>query len=84
MSKKTGFLFWITGPSGSGKKTLAKRILSKIRATLGTTVHLNGDNLRSILKLVGYSFKNWLSNSKKYTGLAKYLMEQGFNIVFSS
>ena len=53
------------------------------KSTLGTTVHLNGDYLRSILKLVGYSFKNWFSNSKKYTGLAKYLMEQGFNIVFS-
>ena len=38
MSKKTGFLFWITGLSGSGKTTLAKRILPYIRAKLGTTV----------------------------------------------
>ena len=49
----------------SSKKTLAKRILSKIRATLGTTVHLNGDYLRSILKLVGYSFKNCEKYSEK-------------------
>ena len=83
MSKNTGFLFWITGLSGSGKTTLAKRILPKIRSTLGPTVHLDGDNLRSILKLVGYSLKDRLSNSDKYTRLAKYLTEQGFNVVFS-
>ena len=83
MSKKTGFLFWITGFSGSGKTTLAKRILPYIRAKLGTTVHLDGDNLRSILKLDGYSLKDRLSNSEKYTRLAKYLTKQDVNVVFS-
>jgi adenylylsulfate kinase-like enzyme len=83
MSKKTGFLFWITGLSGSGKTTLAKRILPYIRAKLGTTVHLDGDNLRSILKLDGYSLKDRLSNSEKYTRLVKYLTKQDVNVVFS-
>lgn len=83
MSKKTGFLFWITGLSGSGKTTLAKRILPYIRAKLGTTVHLDGDNLRSILKLDGYSLKDRLSNSEKYTKLVKYLTKQDVNVVFS-
>jgi len=83
MLNKTGFLFWITGLSGSGKTTLAKRILPYVRTKLGTTVHLDGDNLRSILKLDGYSLKDRLSNSEKYTRLAKYLTEQGVNVVFS-
>lgn len=83
MIKKKGILFWITGLSGSGKTTIAKKILPFIRKKCGTTIHLDGDILRNILELYGYSFKDRLSNSRKFTKIAKLLTDQGVNVVFS-
>ena len=61
-----GILFWITGLSGSGKSTLAKKIIPAIKKRYGPTIHLDGDYLRNILNLNGYSFKERLSNTKIY------------------
>mgnify|MGYP006119270337 FL=1 len=80
---KKGILFWITGLSGSGKTSLAKKILPFIKKKYGTSVHLDGDTLRNILDLHAYSFKDRLSNSVKFTKIAKYLTDQGVNVVFS-
>ncbi len=81
--KKKGILFWITGLSGSGKTTLAKKILPFVNKNYGLTVHLDGDTLRGILKLYGYTFKERISNSEKFTKLAKLLTDQGINVIFS-
>jgi len=81
--KKEGILFWITGLSGSGKTTLAKKLFPYINKKYGLSVHLDGDNLRKILDLHGYSFKDRVSNSKKFTKVAKLLTDQGINVVFS-
>ena len=81
--KKNGILFWITGLSGSGKTSIAKEILPIIKKKYGATIHLDGDALRSILDLNGYSFEERLSNSAIYAKIAKYLTSQGINVVFS-
>ena len=81
--KKKGILFWITGLSGSGKTNLAKKILPFIEKKYGPTVHLDGDTLRGIFKLYGYTFKERISNSEKFTKLAKLLTDQGINVIFS-
>ena len=81
--KKKGILFWLTGLSGSGKTSLAKKLFPYINKNYGPTVHLDGDNLRKILDLYGYSFKDRISNSKKFTRIAKLLTDQGINVVFS-
>ncbi len=81
--KNKGTLFWITGLSGSGKTTLAKKIYPFISRKYGPTVHLDGDALRKILELYGYSFKDRISNSVKFTKIAKLLTDQGLNVVFS-
>ena len=80
---KKGILFWITGFSGSGKTTLAKKILPFIKKNYGPTIHLDGDTLRKILDFHGYSFKERLLYSKKYTKISKFLTDQGINVVFS-
>ena len=80
---KKGILFWITGLSGSGKTTLAKKILPFIKKKCGSTIHLDGDSLRNILNLHGYTYKDRLSNSKKFTKIAKFLTDQGINVIFS-
>ena len=81
--KKKGILFWITGLSGSGKTNLAKKILPFIEKKYGPTIHLDGDTLRGIFKLYGYTFKERISNSEKFTKLAKLLTDQGINVIFS-
>ena len=81
--KTTGILFWITGLSGSGKTTIAKKIFPLIKKKYGPTVHLDGDTLRNILNLNGYSLAERLSNSVIFTKIARYLTSQGINVVFS-
>tara|TARA_B110000977_G_scaffold197561_1_gene280395 strand:- start:32548 stop:33093 length:546 start_codon:yes stop_codon:yes gene_type:complete len=78
-----GILFWITGLSGSGKTSLAKKILPFIKKKYGASIHLDGDVLRNILDLSGYSPKERSSNAVKFTKIAKFLTDQGINVVFS-
>jgi len=82
-NRKKGILFWITGLSGSGKTNLARKILPFINKKYGATIHLDGDTLRGILELYGYTFKERISNSKKFVSLAKLFTDQGVNVVFS-
>lgn len=46
-------------------------------------MHLDGDTLRNILDLNGYSLAERLSNSVIFTKIARYLTSQGINVVFS-
>ena len=78
-----GILFWITGLSGSGKTSLAKKIVPIIKKKYGPTVHLDGDSLRNILNLNGYSYDERLSNTKIYNKIIKLLTEQNINVVIS-
>tara|TARA_B100000780_G_scaffold48535_1_gene30166 strand:- start:436 stop:969 length:534 start_codon:yes stop_codon:yes gene_type:complete len=80
---KKGILFWITGLSGSGKTSIAKKIIPFIKKKYGPTIHLDGDDLRKILNFNGYSFKERLSYSLIYAKIAKHLTDQGINVVFS-
>ena len=81
--KKKGILFWITGLSGSGKTTLAKKLFPHILKNCGPSVHLDGDTLRKILDLNGYSFQDRIANATKFTRIAKFITDQGINVVFS-
>ena len=78
-----GILFWITGLSGSGKTTLAKKIFPIIKKRYGPSIHLDGDSLRKILNLNGYSYKERLSNTKIYNKLISLLTEQNINVIIS-
>ena len=81
-SKKKGTLFCITGLSGSGKSEIEKIILSKLKKKIGSTVLINGDDLRKIFNLNGYSKEERLDNAKKFYGLYKLLTDQGINVIF--
>ena len=50
--RKKGILFWITGLSGSGKTSLAKKIFKFIKKKYGTTI-VSGDDIRKV-----FEFKN--------------------------
>ena len=48
LNSSKGILFWITGLSGSGKTSLAKKIKKDISKRYGPTIVISGDNLRKI------------------------------------
>ena len=82
-SKKKGTLFWITGLSGSGKSEIGKLILTKLKKKIGKKVLINGDDLRKIFNLNGYSKEERLDNAKKFYGFIT-LTDQGINVILRS
>ena len=83
INSNKGILFWITGLSGSGKTTIAKKIFPIIKKKYGPTVILDGDKCRKALDLSGFTYKDRLSNSRKYNEITKILTDQKINVIFS-
>ena len=83
IDKKKGILFWITGLSGSGKTTIAKKIKKNIAKFYGPTLLISGDNLRKALILNKFTKKTRLENGKKFSELCKIITNQKINIIFA-
>lgn len=81
--KKYGTLFWITGLSGSGKTTIAKKITSYISKKYGPTVCISGDELRKTFKLKGYRKIERLEIGKKYVNFINIIIKQKINVIFA-
>ena len=79
-----GILFWITGLSGSGKTTIAKKIKKDIIQLYGPTLLVSGDNLRKIFNFNKYTYNERLSLSKKFCKFAKFITNQKINLIFAS
>ncbi len=84
MNKKNGIVFWIEGFSGSGKTSISKNIKKDISKQFGTTIILSGDVLRKFFDKNGYSKKDRIKNSHKFSQILKYLTEQKINIIYSA
>ena len=65
--KNKGVLIWLTGLSGSGKSTIAKKIHPHFVKIFGKTIIINGDDLRKIFRLYGFDEKNRLENAIKFS-----------------
>ena len=83
IKKKLGIVFWIEGFSGSGKSTLSTLIRKDIAKKFGPTIILSGDVLRKFFDKKGYSKKDRINNSIKFSEILKYLTEQNINIIYS-
>lgn len=81
--KNKGILFWITGLSGSGKTTIAKKIKKEIDKNFGPTIIISGDNLRKIMKLNKFTKEARLENGIKFSKLCKFITNQRINIIFA-
>ena len=81
--KGKGILFWITGLSGSGKTTFAKKIHKDIINKYGPTILISGDDIRKIFNLKGYEINERLTITRAYCKLAKYITNQKVNIIFA-
>ena len=81
--KKTGYVIWITGLSGSGKTEIAEKLKRKLKFILRPTIIISGDNLRKIFQLNGYTHQDRKKYIKQYSKFCKFLSDQNINVVFA-
>lgn len=79
-----GILFWVTGLSGSGKSSIAKKIWPTIKRKFGPTILVNGDDMRSIFELNKYDKKSRLSNAINFSKFSEFITSQGVNVIFAN
>lgn len=82
--KSKGILFWITGISGAGKTSIAKKLLKKISKKYGPTIVISGDDLRKMFELKGYTYNERLKVSEKYCKISKFITNQKINVIFAT
>jgi adenylylsulfate kinase-like enzyme len=78
----TGSLIWITGLSGAGKTTLAKRLQQDMIACGKSVVLLDGDDLRQVYGLENqYTFNQRLAMAKRHARMCHLLTAQNINVI---
>jgi adenylylsulfate kinase len=81
--KNRGYLFWITGLSGSGKTQIGKQIFPTINKKFGPTLLLHGDDLRKIFGLKGYSRSHRIEYGKRYIKFINLILNQNINVILT-
>ena len=72
-------IIWITGNTGAGKTTLAKKLYSIIQ----TPIILDGNEVREIWPELGLDNFDRRTNNLRVAKLALLLAGQGYNIIVS-
>jgi cytidine diphosphoramidate kinase len=82
---RRGAVYWITGLSGSGKTTVARELLERLRERDVHPAFLDGDILREIFgNSFGYSNVERLRLAMVYSRLCRELSNQGFDVVIAT
>lgn len=83
--KKTPNIVWISGFSASGKTSVARKLVSKLRENNINSIHLDGDDLRAIFgNSWGYGRAERIELSRVYFRLCSHLSAQGNTVVISA
>lgn len=79
-------IIWITGLSGAGKSTIAKRVVELLKTQACHPVLLDGDEVRWIIQdpAIGYDRESRLVNAHRISRMAKTLETQGFCVVVAT
>lgn len=71
-------IWWLYGESGAGKTALAKKICEK-------AILLDADSIRPVIcEDLGFTEEDRRKNNKRIARLAKFLSDQGHDIVVST
>jgi|GEM_PF-2128648 len=84
----TGFsvspaVVFLTGLSGSGKTTIAKKVIEKLRKKGLSPVLLDGDEIRNAIKLTGFDEESRKRHNLNVGYMAKILESQGKIVIVS-
>lgn len=82
--KKNGIFFFITGLPGSGKSSIAKKIMPKIQKNFGKTILFHGDEIRKIFSLNKYSSTDRRRIALQYVKLCKKLTNNNINVILAT
>lgn len=78
-------IFWFTGQPGSGKTTLANKLIDKISSenSKAKIINIDGDDLRSISKNKDYSKAGRIKNISTAISIVRFLANKGYICVIS-
>jgi len=76
-------LLWMTGLSGSGKTTISKVLIKKLKAEGCSAMILDGDEIRDIFKNSGFDKEARVKHGKDVGKMAVYLQSQGIVPIIS-
>lgn len=83
-SNDQGFVIWLTGLSGSGKSTIARRLHEELKARGLKVESFDGDEVRrNLSKGLGFSKEDRDTHNKRIIYVAKLLTRNGVNAVIS-
>ena len=83
LNKNKGILFWVTGLSGSGKSSIAKKFFQRLKK-YGPTILINGDNMREIFNLKKYDKDSRLKNAMNFSKFSEFVTKQKINVIFAN
>jgi adenylylsulfate kinase-like enzyme len=80
---------WITGLSGAGKSSLAREVVTRLRAAGNVVVQLDGDELREVFGAVAANSQNHgrdgrLALAMQYSKLCRVIASQGLTVVIAT
>jgi len=89
LRKETGRVLWITGLSGAGKSSLAREMVTRLRAAGEEVVMLDGDELRDAFGAAGENAQNHgregrLELAMRYAHLCNLIASQGLTVVIAT
>ena len=78
-------IIWLTGQPGSGKTTLANRLIKEIKSTSNNIkiINIDGDDLRNISKNQDYSKEGRIKNISTAISIMRFLANKEYLCIVS-